>query len=101
MTDAGSSGPVDLTGRDRIPVVKDGEEIDVFNHVSVSTHHYINSINGYESFEPDVAKGDMGRGPQPEAVTPRVASLLRDLGVDAESLGIEVIDPNSGGVEIL
>ena len=91
-----------LTGRDRITVERDGKEIDVFNHVSVSTHHYVNSVNGYETFEPDVVKGDMGRGPQPDAVTPRVAKILRDeFHADVDDLGIEVIDPDSDEVRVL
>ena len=91
-----------LTGRDRITVCKDGEEIEVFNHVSVSTHHYINSVNSYETFEPEIAKGDMGDGPQPEAVTERVAMLLdAEFHIDVRELGIDVIDPAAEGVEML
>lgn len=87
---------MDLTGRDRILVEKDGEEIEIFNHVSVSTHHYVNSINGYETFEPTISKGDMGDGPKPEAVTPRVAEMLRhEFHAEVEDLGIDVIDPES------
>ena len=93
---------MDFTGRDRILVEKDGEEIDVFNHASVSTHHYVNSVNGYETFEPKVAKGDMGDGPKPEAVTPRLANVLRDeFHVDLEDQGIDVIDPESEEVDVL
>jgi len=75
----------------------DGEEIEVWDHVSVSKHHYVNSVNGYETFEPEVFEGDMGgRGPQPEAVTARVASILDDIGVSCENLGIRVVDMSRG-----
>ncbi|WP_455448331.1 hypothetical protein [Natrinema thermotolerans] len=93
---------MDLSGRDRIVVEKDGEEIDVFNHVSVSTHHYVNSVNGYETFEPTVSKGDMGDGPKPEAVTPRIAEMLwHEFHAEVEDLGIDVIDPESEEVDVL
>lgn len=91
-----------LTGRDLITVLKDGEEIDVFNHVSVSQHHYVNSMNSYETFEPDIAKGDMGTGPKPEAVTERVATLLwGEFGIEVENLDIKVIDPDADDVDVL
>lgn len=93
---------MDLTGRDRITVEKDGERIDVFNHASISQHHYVNSVNGYETFEPSIAKGDMGDGPKPEAVTPRLATLLYDeFRVEVEQQGIDVIDPESEEVDVL
>jgi len=82
-------------------VMEDGDEIEVFDHVSVSTKHYVNSVNSYETFEPDVVKGDMGRGPQPEAVTERVAELLfAEFHIEVEELGIEVIDPQSDEVQV-
>ncbi|QLG47868.1 hypothetical protein [Natrinema halophilum] len=93
---------MELTGRDRITVEKDGEEVEVFNHASVSTHHYANSINGYDTFEPTVSKGDLGSGPKPEAVTPRLANVLRDeFHADVEDMGIDVIDPESEEVDVL
>ena len=83
-------------------VIRDGEEITVYDHVSVSTKHYVNSVNGYETFEPDVVKGDMGVGPQPEAVTERVARLLWDeWGIEVEDLGIEAIDTSDDEVDVL
>lgn len=87
---------------ERATVVRDDEEIEVFDHVSVSTKHYVNSVNGYETFEPDIAKGDMGVGPQPEAVTERVADLLwSEFSIEVEDLGIEVIDPEDDDVQML
>jgi hypothetical protein len=93
---------VRVTGRDRIPVERDGDEIEVYNHVSVSRHFYVNSVNGYEEFEADVAEGDLGRGPAPDYVTPRVATLLRDeFGIDVTGHGIEVVDPTAEEVALL
>lgn len=84
----------DFTGRDRITVEKDGEEIDVFNHVSVENHHYVNSVNGYETFEPRIYDGDNPTQP-PEVITERVADLLwAEWGIEAEDHGIDVIDPS-------
>jgi len=53
------------------------KEIEVFNHVSVRTNHHVNGVNGYETFDHDIAKDNMRVGPQPEAVTQRVAELMR------------------------
>jgi len=92
----------DVTGRDVLHVEHDGEEKEVYNHVSVSQHHYVNSVNGYESFGASIAKGDMGDGPAPDAVTKRVARLLSDaFAVDIEEQGIEVIDLDAEDVHLL
>jgi hypothetical protein len=100
--DARDAHEVNLTGKDRILVERQGEEVEVFNHENVSTHHYVNSINGYESFEGDVYPGDYPAGEPPEAVTPRVTRLLYDeFGIDVASLGIETIDPNDPEVVVL
>lgn len=91
-----------ITGRDRLTVERDGDRIELYNHVSVAMHHYVNSVNGYETFEPEVSKGDMGGGPQPEAVTERVAAVLsHEFGIDTEDHGIEVVDVESDEVDVL
>ena len=91
-----------ITGRDRLTVEHDGEEIEVFNHVSVAQYHYVNSVNGYETFEPDISKGDMGGGPSPEYVTERVAELLyHEFGIEVEQHGIEAIDLDADEVTVL
>jgi hypothetical protein len=88
--------------RDRINVIRDGEEVEVFNHVCVSRHFYVNSVNGHEEFEADIAKGDMGDGPAPEYVTERVARLISDeFRVDVADHGIDVVDIDSEDVEVL
>ena len=95
------SATEDIPRRDRYTVIRDDEEIEVFNHVSVSQHHYVNSVNGYETFEPDIAMGDMGKGPAPDYVTERVADLLwSEFTIDVEDHGIEVIDLASDEVKI-
>lgn len=87
---------------ERATVMRDGEEIEVFDHVSVSQHHYVNSVNGYETFEPDIAMGDMGRGPEPEAVTKRVADLLwHEFSIEVEKEGIEVVDMSDSDIKVL
>ena len=62
---------------DRYTVVRDGEELEVFNHVTVPQEHYVNAVNGYETFNGPIKAGDGGIG-KPEAVTERVATLLWD-----------------------
>lgn len=92
----------DLTGRDRITVERDGEELEVFNNVSVTTYHYVNSVNGHERLDHRIAKGDMGDGPPPEAVTARVARILQDeWWIDPEIDGIEVIDVTDDDVGVI
>lgn len=92
-----------MKGRDRITVEDgDGEEVVVFNHASVVERHYVNSVNGYESFEPVIGKGDSMAGEKPEAVTKRLARLLYDeFGCEVEELGIRVIDPEDENVNVL
>jgi len=91
-----------LSHGERGTVDVDGEEVEVWDHVSVSTHYYVNSVNGYETFEPEVFEGDMGgHGPQPDAVTMRVAQTLDDIGVSCEQLGIRVVDMSRDDVQQL
>ena len=79
----------------------DYDEVVVFDHVSVERKFYVNSVNGYEEFEPDIAQGDMGRGPAPEAVTKRVADLLwHEFSIDLskDKYDIRVVDVESDDV---
>lgn len=80
---------------------EDGEELEVYDHVSVQTRHYVNSVNGYETFDPLISMGDLGNGPKPEAVTERVADILwSEWMIDVEDHGIEVVDPQDPDVEV-
>lgn len=92
-----------MKGRDRITVEDgDGEEVVVFNHASVVERHYVNSVNGYETFEPVVAKGDNMAGEKPEAITERLARVLYDeFGYKADEHDIRVIDPEDENVTVL
>lgn len=91
---------MDTTGQDRITVERDGEEIEVFNHVSVINRHYINSVNGHESFAPIITSGDSDE--RVDVVTERVADYLwHEWGIEAEKQGIEVIDPEDEEVTVL
>jgi hypothetical protein len=92
---------LDITGRDLITVEKDGEEIEVYNHVSVSRHYYVNSVNGYEEFEADIAEGDLGDGPEPDYITERVKRILwKKLNVSVRDRDIEVIDLDSDDITV-
>lgn len=95
-----------VMGKDRIPVERDGEELTVFNHVSVEQSHYINSVNGYDSFTVRVYAGDSVGGDGPSYVTKRVAMVLHDeFGIDlfggTHPQGIDVIDVTDDDVTIL
>jgi len=58
--------------------------------------------HGYETFEPHIAKGDMGDGPMPDAVTERVARLLwQEFQIDIKKHDVEAIDPQSDEVAVL
>jgi len=100
MPESGST--VDVTGQDVLTVERDGEQIEVYNHVSVSRHYYVNSVNGYEELKASLTKGDMAEGPEPEAVTDRLARLLwGEFGITVEDRGIDVIDPADDEVTVL
>lgn len=93
---------VDTTGRPRIEVERDGEEIEVWNEVTVQQEHHINSINGYETFHGPVRPGDQSHGDKVGAVTPRIARLLdEEFMIDVAEQDIEVIDPDDEEVHIL
>jgi len=100
--EAVTDGGIDTTGRDRIHAEKGGEEIEIFNHVSVSRHFYVNSVNGYDEFGADIAAGDMGDGPAPDYVTERLAQVLyAELSVDCwDRDDIEVVDLNASNVTV-
>lgn len=92
-----------VKGRDRISVSLDGEtEIRVWNHATVTTCHYVNSANGYETPEVRVARGMGPDGASPPFITERLADVLRDeFGVNLDHREMEVIDVQSGDVEVL
>jgi len=89
---------------DRILVDRDGEEIEIFDWVSVRQEHRVHSTGGYETFIGPILAGDGGLG-EPDAITPRIAELIQsEFGVSERTLderGIEVVDPDSNEVERL
>lgn len=84
---------------ERATVVIDGEEYEVFDHVSVEEYYYVNSVNGYEAFEPQIFAGN-NPDKKPEAVTERVARLLwGEFGIDLDNRDdIEVVDMDEAEV---
>lgn len=90
--------------KDRIPVYIEeiDEEVEVFNHVSVSQHYYVNAVNGHEAFEPRISAGDDVSGRTPEFVTERIATYLwSEFAIMAEEHDIEVVDPDADGVQLV
>lgn len=79
------------------------EEVTVYDHVTVVEEHYVNSVNGYETFN-RVKKGDDSHGSPPEAVTERVARLLwHEFNIDldkSEYDNIRVVDTNAENVHV-
>jgi hypothetical protein len=70
----------------------DCREVEVFDHVTVTESHYVNSVNGYETWQ-EISAGDDPVGDQPDAVTKRVADLLwHEFSINVEKEGIEVVD---------
>lgn len=89
-----------ITGRERILVDRDGEELEVFNHVSVARYHYVNSVNGHETFEPQITAGDSDM--PVEYVTDRIAEYLEiEWMIDVEDHGIEVVDLDDPDVQVI
>ena len=89
----------EIQGRDVFDARLNDEELVVANACDVSTKHKINSINGYDTFTAGIS---WPRGIEPDAVTERVARLLRsDFNVDLTPHNIEIIDFTTSDAEIL
>lgn len=90
-----------VTGKDTIPIEKHGEEIEVWNHCNVQTRHYVNSVNGHETFEPVITAGDSNLELD-TYVTERLAEYLwAEWMIDVEKLGIEVVDIDAPEVTLI
>jgi len=78
----------------------DYETVEVFDHVTVVQEHYVNSVNGHESFHGKIERGDGSHLEPPEAVTERVAEYLwHEFSIDGlPSMGIRVVDIESDDV---
>lgn len=89
-----------LRHRDMITVAVDGEELEVYNHVTVTQEHHLRP-GDTETFTGRIHAGDGGIGP-PDAVTAWLAEdLWHELGIDLDNYGIERIDVESDGVDLI
>lgn len=91
----------ELLRKERIPVARDGEEIDVFNWATVMQAARVRGHNPvHETLDTSIGAGDSRM--DPDAVTPWLAEELRaTCNVDPEEHGIEIIDPMAEGVDVL
>lgn len=87
--------------RERITVVCDGKEIDVFNWVNVKQPAIVRGHNPVvERFNAEIGAGDSTH--TPEAVTPWLAEELElEFSIDVTEYGIEIIDPTSEEVDVV
>ncbi|MCL9818346.1 hypothetical protein [Natronocalculus amylovorans] len=85
---------------DRLTVLHDGEEIEVFNWVNIEQPSVVRGIGQIEQFDPQIGAGDSPT--TPDAVTDWVAELLdAEYHINVERLGIEVVDVESEEVHVL
>lgn len=81
---------------DRIGAVYEGEEIRIWNSLTVTQRHDVGPTD-IESHH-KVLAGDGSAGKEPEFITPEMAKQLSDLDVYPNA---EVLDPASEEVKIL
>lgn len=81
---------------DTIEVKRDGERITVWNHLTITEHHYVTS-GTIESYH-EVAAGDHPSGESPDYITPEMNEQLRSLDIYPDA---EVVDPTDDEVTIL
>lgn len=95
MTAAGQDRPTFLA--DSIDVVRDGEQITVWNRLTVEQHHAVRA--GEVETHHTVLVGDGSlRGKAPDYITPEMDAQLRSLDVYPNA---EVVDPASDEVSIV
>lgn len=80
----------------RIDVEKGGEEITVWNHLTVTTEHYVQA--GQIESNHRVVCGDHPNGKPPEYITPEMAEQLRSLDIYPFA---EIVDPHDDEVTVL
>ena len=90
--------------RDRITVVKDGEEIEVYNWVNIKQPAIVRGNNPVvETFDCDIGAGDSTM--KPDAITEWVAEeLWHEFSISESDLrekGIGVIDVESEEVDLV
>jgi hypothetical protein len=81
---------------DRVGVLRGGEEITVWNELTVTEQHNV-TVTGVESYHKILA-GDGSSGEEPEYVTPKMNEWLRQLDVYPN---VEVVDPMDDEVTVL
>lgn len=81
---------------DRIEVERNGTEITVWNHLTVSQTHYVTAgmIESYHS----VSVGDHPGNEPPDYITPEMDDQLHTLDIYPNA---EVIDPHDDDIEVL
>jgi len=85
---------------DMVTVVVDGEEIDVYNEVTVTRSHSV-TPNQTESYTVRIEAGNGGIG-KPAAVSQQLAeTLATDYNIDLTDHGIDVIDPTAEEVDLV
>lgn len=90
-----------LQRKERITVIRDGEEVERFNWATVIQPARVRGHNPVvEKFDAEIGAGDSRM--KPDAVTHWVAEELDfEFGVDPEEHGIEVIDPTDDDLEVV
>lgn len=81
---------------DRIEAEYRGEEITIWNHLTVTQSHYV-MANQIES-EHNISVGDAPGGRSPDYITPEMDDQLRFLDVYPNA---EVVDPHDEEVTLL
>lgn len=82
--------------RDQLGAMYDGEEITIWNRVTVHQRHELG--HGLSESRHKVLAGDGSTGKTPEYVTPEIRDKLQSVDVYPN---VEVIDPTSDGVTLL
>lgn len=100
----GGSRPEDevkrLQRKERLTVLREGEEIEVFNWVNIQQPAVVRGHNPVvEKFDAEIGAGDSPM--KPDAVTHWIAEeLWHEFGIEVEDHGIEVIDPTGEEVTV-
>jgi hypothetical protein len=86
---------------DRFEVLRDGEELEVYNWVNIKQPAIVRGDNpAVEKFEAEIGAGDSSM--HPDHVTEEVAEeLWHEFGIEVEKHDIEAVDVESDDVELL
>lgn len=81
---------------DRFEAVYEGEEITIWNHLTVTQEHYVTA--GQIERTHEISVGDAPGNRSPEYITPEMDEQLRHLDVYPDA---EVVDPHDEEVTLL